>query len=53
MVFGRPAAPINLGTLSTKAELDEFDIPTNSMDGDFIYVENDETQGHCPTMYIV
>lgn len=23
------------------------------MDGDFIYVENDESQGHCPTMYIV
>ena len=53
MVFGRPAAPINLGTVGTKAELDEFEIPTNSMDGDFIYVENDETQGRCPTMYIV
>lgn len=50
---GRPDAPINLGTVGTKAELDEFNIPANSMDGDFIYVENDETQGHCPTMYIV
>ena len=50
---GRPDAPINLGTVGTKAELDEFEIPANSMDGDFIYVENDETQGHCPTMYIV
>ena len=50
---GRPDAPINLGTVSTKAELDRFEIPEDSMDGDFIYVENDETQGHCPTMYIV
>lgn len=50
---GRPNAPINLGTVGTKAELDEFEIPDNSIDGDFIYVENDETQGHCPTMYIV
>lgn len=50
---GRPDAPINLGTVSTKAELDQFEIPADSMDGDFIYVENDESQGHCPTMYIV
>mgnify|MGYP000404497984 CR=1 FL=1 len=50
---GRPDAPINLGTVGTKAELDRFEIPADSMDGDFIYVENDETQGHCPTMYIV
>ena len=50
---GRPDAPINLGTVGTKAELDRFEIPVDSMDGDFIYVENDETQGHCPTMYIV
>ena len=50
---GRPDAPINLGTVDTKAELDRFEIPADSMDGDFIYVENDETQGHCPTMYIV
>lgn len=50
---GRPDAPINLGTIDTKAELDQFEIPADSMDGDFIYVENDETQGHCPTMYIV
>lgn len=50
---GRPDAPMNLGTVGTKAELDEFDIPVNAMDGDFIYVENDESQGHCPTMYIV
>ena len=50
---GRPDAPINLGTVGTKAELDQFEIPTDSMDGDFIYVENDESQGHCPTMYIV
>ena len=50
---GRPDAPINLGTVGTKAELDQFEIPADSMDGDFIYVENDETQGHCPTMYIV
>jgi hypothetical protein len=50
---GRPDAPINLGTVGTKAELDRFEIPADSMDGDFIYVENDETQGRCPTMYIV
>lgn len=50
---GRPDAPINLGTVGTKAELDQFEIPADSMDGDFIYVENDESQGHCPTMYIV
>lgn len=50
---GRPDAPINLGTVGTKAELDRFEIPVDSMDGDFIYVENDESQGHCPTMYIV
>lgn len=50
---GRPDAPINLGTLATKADLDAFEIPLDSMDGDFIYVENDESQGHCPTMYIV
>lgn len=50
---GRPDAPISLGVVNTKAELDEFDIPANAMDGDFIYVENDESQGHCPTMYIV
>lgn len=50
---GRPDASINLGTVGTKAELDQFEIPADSMDGDFIYVENDETQGHCPTMYIV
>ena len=50
---GRPDAPINLGTVGTKAELDRFEIPADSMDGDFIYVENDESQGHCPTMYIV
>ena len=50
---GRPDAPINLGTVGTKAELDRFEIPANSIDGDFIYVENDESQGHCPTMYIV
>jgi hypothetical protein len=50
---GRPDAPINLGTVGTKAELDKFEIPADSMDGDFIYVENDESQGHCPTMYIV
>lgn len=49
----RPDAPINLGTVGTKAELDRFEIPADSMDGDFIYVENDESQGHCPTMYIV
>ena len=40
---GRPDAPINLGTVGTKAELDRFEIPADSMDGDFIYVENDET----------
>lgn len=50
---GRPDAPINLGTVGTKAELDQFEIPADSMDSDFIYVENDESQGHCPTMYIV
>lgn len=50
---GRPDALINLGTVGTKAELDRFEIPVDSMDGDFIYVENDESQGHCPTMYIV
>lgn len=50
---GRPDAPINLGTVGTKAELDRFEIPVDSIDGDFIYVENDKTQGHCPTMYIV
>ena len=50
---GRPDAPINLGTVDTKAELDRFEIPADSMDGDFIYVENDESQSHCPTMYVV
>lgn len=50
---GRPDAPISLGVVNTKVELDRFEIPEDSMDGDFIYVENDETQGHCPTMYIV
>lgn len=50
---GRPDAPINLGTVGTKSELDRFEIPVDSMDGDFIYVENDESQGHCPTMYVV
>lgn len=50
---GRPDAPINLGTLPNKDALDRFEIPLDSMDGDFIYVENDESQGRCPTMYVV
>lgn len=42
-----------LGTFTTKAELDEYEIPTIANPGDFVYVKNDETKNRCPSMYEV
>lgn len=43
MIFGRPNASMNLGTVDTKADLDRFEIPVDALDDDFIFVEDDES----------
>lgn len=50
---GRPNARVFYGTVDTYADLTRFEIPADAIDGDFIFVEEDETHEGAPSMYEV
>lgn len=50
---GRPDARMFYGTVDTYADLTRFEIPTDAINGDFIFVEEDETHEGAPSMYEV
>ena len=50
---GRPDARMFYGTVDTYDDLTRFEIPADAKDGDFIFVEEDETHEGAPSMYEV
>ena len=50
---GRPDARMFYGTVDTYTDLTRFEIPADAKDGDFIFVEEDETHEGAPSMYEV
>ena len=50
---GRPDARMFYGTVDNYDALTRFEIPADAVDGDFIFVEEDETHEGAPSMYEV